>query len=103
MGMSRSCVWFDPGKPSERCGRLVLSRRCGRSQWRSSRRAWPEACQRVASIQGLLSIEWGNCQDCWAFEAMYVRIFTHRVCRTSQAISTSLKNPDLAVQPLDKT
>jgi hypothetical protein len=29
VGASRPCVWFVPGKPSKRCGSLVLPCRCG--------------------------------------------------------------------------
>ena len=71
--------------------------------WRASLIARPEACQWVAIHPGaIIPNEWET-----------VRLFGVRghvrediqtqIHRTSQAISTSLKNPDLAVEPIDKT
>ena len=103
MGVGRPCIRSIPGKPAKRCGRLVLSRRCGRSQWRSlvgrglkhvsgwlqSRSYNPD---QMGKLSGLLGFQGHVRED----------LHTQRHC-TSQAISTSLKNPDLAVEPLNKT
>ena len=59
------------------------------SGWLQSRGYIPD---RMGKLSGLLGFRGHVREDLHA-----------QICRTSQAISTSLKNPDLAVQPLDKT